>query len=155
MVYNCDNVVLEVDILVCLCDECFNFVGFKDGIGDIGKVCQIIVKMGDCLIYLGGMFMVELFVEVYLGVGFMIYLLVVFNFVFVLVNKFYVVLWVGDIVICEQILNDFFYLFMELCNCCKGYVVFVIKVGVCLVGFEVGVVCVFFLDLIVEEEIVF
>ena len=55
MVYNRDNSVLQADTLARLCDECPNLVGFKDGTGDIGLVRQITAKMGDRLMYLGGM----------------------------------------------------------------------------------------------------
>jgi 5-dehydro-4-deoxyglucarate dehydratase len=154
MVYNRDNAVLEADTLARLCDECPNLVGFKDGTGDIGKVRQITAKMGDRLTYLGGMPTAELFAEAYLGAGFTTYSSAVFNFVPALANKFYVALRAGDTATCEQILNDFFYPFMELRNRRKGYAVSAIKAGVRLVGFEAGAVRAPLSDLTAEEETV-
>lgn len=153
IVYNCGQVWVSVEQFVQFVDECLNLIGFKDGIGDIDIVCCVIVIMGDWLFYIGGMFMYELFVQVYKGVGMLIYFLVVFNFVLEIVLKFYVVFSVGDDVICEVMLCDFYYFFVKICDCKVGYVVLVIKVGVCLCGFDVGLVCVLLMDLIDEEMV--
>ncbi|GGO38054.1 putative 5-dehydro-4-deoxyglucarate dehydratase [Gemmobacter aquaticus] len=138
MVYNRDNAVLQADTLARLCDECPNLIGFKDGTGDIGLVRQITAKMGDRLMYLGGMPTAELFAEAYLGAGFTTYSSAVFNFVPSLANEFYAALRGGDRATCEQILNDFFYPFMEIRNRAKGYAVSAIKAGVRLQGFAAG-----------------
>ncbi|MFZ0099126.1 MAG: 5-dehydro-4-deoxyglucarate dehydratase [Gemmobacter sp.] len=138
MVYNRDNAVLQADTLARLCDECPNLIGFKDGTGDIGLVRQITAKMGDRLMYLGGMPTAELFAEAYLGAGFTTYSSAVFNFVPGLANEFYAALRGGDRATCERILNDFFYPFMEIRNRAKGYAVSAIKAGVRLQGFAAG-----------------
>lgn len=138
MVYNRDNAVLQADTLARLCDDCPNLIGFKDGTGDIGLVRQITAKMGDRLMYLGGMPTAELFAEAYLGAGFTTYSSAVFNFVPGLANEFYSALRGGDRATCERILNDFFYPFMEIRNRAKGYAVSAIKAGVRLQGFAAG-----------------
>jgi 5-dehydro-4-deoxyglucarate dehydratase len=138
MVYNRDNAVLQADTLARLCDDCPNLIGFKDGTGDIGLVRQITAKMGDRLMYLGGMPTAELFAEAYLGAGFTTYSSAVFNFVPGLANEFYAALRGGDRATCERILNDFFYPFMEIRNRAKGYAVSAIKAGVRLQGFAAG-----------------
>lgn len=138
MVYNRDNAVLQADTLARLCDECPNLIGFKDGTGDIGLVRQVTAKMGDRLTYLGGMPTAELFAEAYLGAGFNTYSSAVFNFVPALANRFYTALRAGDRATCEEILNSFFYPFMELRSRRKGYAVSAIKAGVRMVGFDVG-----------------
>jgi 5-dehydro-4-deoxyglucarate dehydratase len=154
MVYNRDNAVLQPDTLARLCDDCPNLIGFKDGTGDIGLVRQITAKMGDRLMYLGGMPTAELFAEAYLGAGFTTYSSAVFNFVPGLANKFYAALRGGDDATCAAILNDFFYPFMELRNRRKGYAVSAIKAGVRLVGFDAGKVRAPLDDLTEEEEAV-
>ncbi|WP_299839565.1 5-dehydro-4-deoxyglucarate dehydratase [uncultured Paracoccus sp.] len=138
MVYNRDNAVLLPDTLARLCDDCPNLIGFKDGTGDIGLVRQITAKMGDRLIYLGGMPTAELFAEAYLGAGFTTYSSAVFNFVPGLANEFYAALRGGDRATCERILNEFFYPFMAIRNRQKGYAVSAIKAGVRLQGFAAG-----------------
>ncbi|QPM92331.1 5-dehydro-4-deoxyglucarate dehydratase [Pseudooceanicola algae] len=138
MVYNRDNSILQPDTLARLCDECPNLIGFKDGSGDIGLVRQVTARMGDRLMYLGGMPTAELFAESYLGAGFTTYSSAVFNFVPGLAIEFYEKLRAGDRDRCTEILNDFFYPFMEIRNRSKGYAVSAIKAGVRLQGFDTG-----------------
>lgn len=151
MVYNRDNSILQADTLARLCDECPNLVGFKDGSGDIGLVRQVTAKMGDRLMYLGGMPTAELFAEAYLGAGFTTYSSAVFNFVPGLAIDFYDSLRAGKTDRCTQILNDFFYPFMEIRNRSKGYAVSAIKAGVKLQGFDTGPVRSPLTDLTPEE----
>ena len=151
MVYNRDNSVLQADTLARLCDECPNLVGFKDGTGDIGLVRQITAKMGDRLMYLGGMPTAELFAEAYLGAGFTTYSSAVFNFVPGLANEFYAALRAGERATCERILTDFFYPFMAIRNRAKGYAVSAVKAGVRLQGFNAGPVRAPLKDLTNEE----
>ncbi|MGV1778207.1 5-dehydro-4-deoxyglucarate dehydratase [Agrobacterium fabrum] len=151
MVYNRDNSVLQADTLARLCDECPNLVGFKDGTGDIGLVRQITAKMGDRLMYLGGMPTAELFAEAYLGAGFTTYSSAVFNFVPGLANEFYAALRAGERATCERILVDFFYPFMAIRNRAKGYAVSAVKAGVRLQGFNAGPVRAPLKDLTNEE----
>ncbi|MCG6903287.1 MAG: 5-dehydro-4-deoxyglucarate dehydratase [Rhodobacter sp.] len=152
MVYNRDNSILLPDTLARLCDECPNLIGFKDGSGDIGLVRQVTSKMGDRLSYLGGMPTAELFAEAYLGAGFTTYSSAVFNFVPALANRFYAALRSGDHGTCQDILNSFFYPFMELRGRAKGYAVSAIKAGVRLQGFDAGSVRAPLTDLTREEE---
>lgn len=152
MVYNRDNSVLQADTLARLCDECPNLVGFKDGTGDIGLVRQITAKMGDRLMYLGGMPTAELFAEAYLGAGFTTYSSAVFNFVPRLAVDFYKALRAGERATCERILIDFFYPFMAIRNRNKGYAVSAVKAGVRLQGFNAGKVRSPLADLTREEE---
>jgi 5-dehydro-4-deoxyglucarate dehydratase len=152
MVYNRDNSVLQADTLARLCDVCPNLIGFKDGTGDIGLVRQVTAKMGDRLVYLGGMPTAEIFAEAYMGAGFSTYSSSVFNFVPGLANEFYAALQGGDRATCERILNDFFYPFMAIRNRSKGYAVSVIKAGVRLQGFAAGPVRSPLTDLTAAEE---
>lgn len=151
MVYNRDNSVLQADTLARLCDECPNLIGFKDGTGDIGLVRQITAKMGDRLMYLGGMPTAELFAEAYLGAGFTTYSSAVFNFVPGLANEFYAALRAGERATCERILKDFFYPFMAIRNRAKGYAVSAVKAGVRIQGFNAGPVRSPLTDLSAEE----
>ncbi len=152
MIYNRDNAQFDADTVARLCDACPNLIGFKDGSGDIGKMRQITAKIGDRLTYLGGMPTAELFAEAYMGAGFSTYSSAVFNFVPALANRFYDALRSGDRATCEDILNRFFYPFMELRNRRKGYAVSAIKAGVRLAGFDAGSVRSPLMDLTREEE---
>jgi 5-dehydro-4-deoxyglucarate dehydratase len=152
MVYNRDNAILQPATLEKLCDACPNLIGFKDGSGDIGLVRQISARMGERLTYLGGMPTAELFAEAYLGAGFTTYSFAVFNFVPALAMDFYRALRAGERDICEDILKDFFYPFMDLRSRRKGYAVSAIKAGVRLRGYATGPVRAPLSDLTGEEE---
>lgn len=152
MVYNRDNAILQADTVARLCDACPNLIGFKDGTGDIGLVRQVTAKMGDRLMYLGGMPTAELFAEAYLGAGFTTYSSAVFNFVPALANEFYAALRGGDRATCTRILTDFFYPFMAIRNRQKGYAVAAIKAGVRQQGFAAGRVRAPLVDLTDAEE---
>ena len=152
MVYNRDNAILQANTVARLCDACPNLIGFKDGTGDIGLVRQVTAKMGDRLMYLGGMPTAELFAEAYLGAGFTTYSSAVFNFVPALANEFYAALRGGDRATCTRILTDFFYPFMAIRNRQKGYAVAAIKAGVRQQGFAAGRVRAPLVDLTDAEE---
>lgn len=152
MVYNRDNSVLQADTLQRLCDDCPNLIGFKDGTGDIGLVRQITARLGDRLMYLGGMPTAELFAEAYLGAGFTTYSSAVFNFVPGLATEFYRALRAGDRATCDRLLRDFFYPFMDIRSRQKGYAVSAVKAGVRLQGFAAGRVRSPLTDLTQEEE---
>lgn len=152
MVYNRDNAILRPDTLARLCDDCPNLVGFKDGSGDIGMVRAITAKLGDRLVYMGGMPTAELFAEAYLGAGFTTYSSAVFNFVPGLALDFYAALRRGDGEGTRRILNDFFYPFMAIRDRQKGYAVSAIKAGVRLAGFAAGPVRPPLTDLTEAEE---
>ena len=152
MVYNRDNAILRADTLARLCDDCPNLIGFKDGSGQIGLVREITARMGDRLVYMGGMPTAELFAEAYLGEGFTTYSSAVFNFVPALAVRFYAALRSGDTATVSAILRDFFYPFMALRDRQKGYAVAAIKAGVRLVGYPAGPVRPPLTDLTAEEE---
>lgn len=152
MVYNRDNAVLQPETLERLCEICPNLVGFKDGTGDMPLIRRITARLGDRLTYLGGMPTAEIYAEAYLGAGFTTYSSAVFNFVPALAQRFYAALHARDRATCEQILNDFFWPFIELRSRRKGYAVAAIKAGVRLQGFAAGPVRSPLSDLTAEEE---
>jgi 5-dehydro-4-deoxyglucarate dehydratase len=81
IVYNRDNAVLTADSIARLCDECPNLIGFKDGVGDVDKVIEITAKIGDRLVYVGGMPTHEVYAQAYFAAGVTTYSSAVFNFV--------------------------------------------------------------------------
>ena len=89
MVYNRDNAMLNEDTLAKLCERCPNLVGYKDGVGDIELMQRIRLKMGDRLVYLGGLPTAETFALPYLDMGVTTYSSAVFNFVPEFATRFY------------------------------------------------------------------
>lgn len=138
IVYNRDNAVLSADSLRHLCDECPNLIGYKDGVGDVDKVIEITTKLGDRLVYVGGMPTHEVFAQAYRAAGVTTYSSAVFNFVPALAQHFYAALRSGDQATVDRILKAFFFPLVALRNRKRGYAVSIIKSGLRLVGRDPG-----------------
>src|SRR5690606_14437467 len=80
IVYNRDNAVLQADTLARLCDRCPNLIGFKDGVGDVELMVRIESRIGNRLLYVGGLPTAELFALPYLTMGVTTYSSALFNF---------------------------------------------------------------------------
>ena len=151
IVYNRDNAVLTADSIARLCDACPNLIGFKDGVGDVDKVIEITTKIGDRLVYVGGMPTHEVFAQAYFAAGVTTYSSAVFNFVPALAQRFYRALRDGNQAVVNEILLDFFFPFVALRNRRKGYAVSIIKAGLRVLGDDPGPVRPPLTDLTREE----
>jgi 5-dehydro-4-deoxyglucarate dehydratase len=78
--YNRANAVLHEDELAKLVDRCPNLVGLKDGVGDIELIMRIHARLGDRLIYIGGLPTAETFAMPYLEMGLTTYSSAIYNF---------------------------------------------------------------------------
>ncbi len=134
VVYNRDNCLLTADSLARLADSCPNLIGFKDGHGEVDRIIEITTKIGDRLVYIGGMPTHELYAQAYFSAGVNTYSSAVFNFVPRLAQKFYTALRAGDSATTDGILKDFFFPLVALRNRRKGYAVSMIKAGLEQVG---------------------
>jgi 5-dehydro-4-deoxyglucarate dehydratase len=151
IVYNRDNAVLSADSIARLCDDCPNLVGFKDGVGDVDKVIEITTRIGERLVYVGGMPTHEVYAQAYFAAGVTTYSSAVFNFVPEMAQRFYQALRTGDQLVVDRILKDFFFPFVALRNRKKGYAVSIIKAGLKAIGQEPGPVRPPLTDLTAEE----
>ncbi|CDM61075.1 MULTISPECIES: 5-dehydro-4-deoxyglucarate dehydratase [Rhizobium] len=151
IVYNRDNAILSADSLAQLCDECPNLIGFKDGVGDVDRVIEITTKIGDRLVYVGGMPTHEVYAQAYFAAGVTTYSSAVFNFVPELAQRFYQALRSGDQKTVDRILKDFFFPFVALRNRRRGYAVSIIKAGLKVIGRDPGSVRAPLTDLTDEE----
>ncbi|WP_342364383.1 5-dehydro-4-deoxyglucarate dehydratase [Terrarubrum flagellatum] len=151
IVYNRDNAILSADSLARLCDECPNLIGYKDGVGDVDKVIEITTKIGDRLVYVGGMPTHEAYAQAYFAAGVTTYSSAVFNFVPALAQSFYSALRNRDQATVDRILKGFFFPFVALRNRRKGYAVSMIKAGLRAVGRDAGPVRPPLTDLTPEE----
>ena len=151
IVYNRDNAILSADSIARLCDDCPNLIGFKDGVGDVDRVIEITTKIGDRLVYVGGMPTHEVYAQAYFAAGVTTYSSAVFNFVPALSQRFYKALRSGDQKTVDQILKDFFFPFVALRNRKRGYAVSIIKAGLKVIGRDPGTVRAPLTDLSAEE----
>jgi 5-dehydro-4-deoxyglucarate dehydratase len=151
IVYNRDNSQVTAETLERLCDACPNLIGFKDGSGDIATVREITTRLGDRLVYVGGMPTHELFAEAYDGAGVSTYSSAVFNFAPQAALDFYTALRAGDKAKMQAILTDFFYPYSRIRDRSPGYAVSIVKAGLRLIGRDPGPVRAPLTDLTDEE----
>ena len=87
--YNRDNAILDESALEQLCERCPNLVGFKDGVGDLELMTRIYARLGDRLVYIGGLPTAETFALPYLEIGVTTYSSAIFNFLPSFAQDFY------------------------------------------------------------------
>lgn len=138
IVYNRANLVLTAETLERLCEACPNLIGFKDGVGDVGAVRQVTARLGDRLVYVGGMPTAELFAEAYKAAGMTTYSSAVFNFMPDMAQRFFQALQSDDRETMHALLTGFFYPYMAIRDRGTGYAVSIIKAGLRLTGRDAG-----------------
>lgn len=136
--YNRANGILNAESAQALADACPNLVGLKDGKGDIQLLNKIIKRVGDRLVYVGGVPTAEIFAEAYLSIGVNTYSSAVFNFVPDMAVSFYKALRKGDSATVKQLTNDFFIPFVDLRDTKAGYAVSLVKEGAGIIGRPAG-----------------
>lgn len=151
IVYNRAGCRLGPDAIARIADDCPNFIGFKDGLGEIELMTAIRRKMGDRLAYLGGLPTAELYAEAYKAIGVPVYSSAVFNFIPRTAVEFYKAVAAGDSVTTGRILDEFILPYSKIRNRRAGYAVSIVKAGATLVGRTAGPVRTPLVDLTPDE----
>jgi len=151
IIYNRDNSIIGADTVRRLADDCPNLIGFKDGSGKIHVVREICAKLGDRLVYIGGMPTAELYAEAYGAAGMTTYSSAIFNFLPKLALTFFEAVRDGDKATVERILKDFFYPYSDIRDRKAGYPVSIVKAGLTVIGRHAGPVRPPLTDLTDEE----
>lgn len=138
IVYNRDNAIVNEATLAQLCERNANLVGYKDGVGDIELIMRIRARLGDRLMYIGGLPTAETFAPAYLEMGVTTYSSAIFNFMPDWALDFYATVRRRDHAGVEARLKDFVLPYIALRNRGKGYAVAIIKAGLDLVGRPAG-----------------
>jgi 5-dehydro-4-deoxyglucarate dehydratase len=136
--YNRDNAVLDENAVEQLCDTCSNLVGLKDGHGDIELMTRIRARLGDRLIYIGGLPTAETFALPYLEIGVTTYSSAIFNFVPQFALRFYEAVRRRERDQVFQMLSEFVLPYIAIRNRRKGYAVSLVKAGVRAIGHNAG-----------------
>ena len=152
IVYNRDNSIIDAATLERLAEACPNLIGFKDGSGRIGLVTEIIARLGERLVYVGGMPTAELFADAYQGAGMSTYSSAVFNFIPETALDFYRAHRAGDRATTDDHLKKFFFPFARIRDRQPGYAVSIIKAGLRVIGRDPGPVRPPLTDLTAEEH---
>ena len=136
--YNRDNAIIDDVALECLCDQCPNLVGFKDGVGDIERMTRIYARLGNRLTYIGGLPTAETFALPYLEMGVTTYSSAIFNFLPNFAQEFYAAVRRRDREVVFSRLRDFVLPYIQIRNRRKGYAVSIVKAGLNAVGRPAG-----------------
>lgn len=136
--YNRGNGVLSADYIQKLADACPNFIGLKDGTGNMQDLNDTIKMVGKRLSYIGGVPTAEIIAEAYLSIGVNTYSSAAFNFVPELANKFYHSLRAGDTETVAAITKSFYIPLVRLRSKKNGYAVSLIKAGAKIIGKSAG-----------------
>lgn len=136
--YARDNTRLSPSSLVQLADACPNFIGYKDGIGDLQLMQRVAYRLGDRVVHIGGLPTAEVFAQPYLEMGVTTYSSAVFNFVPELALRFYKAVRQRDQQVIDRLMKSFYLPLIDLRDRKKGYAVSMIKAGATLVGHSAG-----------------
>jgi 5-dehydro-4-deoxyglucarate dehydratase len=136
--YNRDNAVLNETALEQLCSSCPNLVGFKDGHGDIELITRICARLGDRLVYIGGLPTAETFALPYLEIGVTTYSSAIFNFLPRFAQDFYAAVRRRDRPAVLGMLREFVLPYIAIRSRRKGYAVSIVKAGLKAVGRPAG-----------------
>jgi 5-dehydro-4-deoxyglucarate dehydratase len=136
--YARDNTRLSPAGLEQLAAACPNFIGYKDGIGDVQLMQRIAHRLGDRLVHIGGLPTAEVFAQPYLEMGVTTYSSAVFNFVPELALRFYRAVRARDTATLDALMARFYLPLIELRDKKKGYAVSMIKAGAEIVGRSAG-----------------
>jgi 5-dehydro-4-deoxyglucarate dehydratase len=138
VVYNRDNCVIDPGALETLAARAPNLIGFKDGHGDVEQLVAVRARLGDRLVYIGGMPTAEVYALPYAAAGFSTYSSAVFNFIPKIAKQFYAAMRAGDRRTTDDLLRRFFMPYMAIRNRKPGYAVSIVKAGMRVVGRPAG-----------------
>jgi 5-dehydro-4-deoxyglucarate dehydratase len=152
IVYSRANAVLEDVTVAELADRNPTLIGLKDGIGDIEQMTRTYARVGERLIYVGGLPTAETFALPLLQLGVSTYSSALYNFVPEFALRFYSAVRAQDRTAVYGMLNDFVIPYLDIRDRARGYAVSIIKAGLTAVGRDGGRVRPPLTDLTAEER---
>ncbi|MCP9971875.1 5-dehydro-4-deoxyglucarate dehydratase [Actinomadura madurae] len=133
-VYSRANAVYQDTTVAEVAEDCPTLVGFKDGVGDLELMTRVRSRLGDRLVYIGGLPTAETFALPYLELGVTTYSSAIFNFVPEFALAFYAAVRAGDRDEVRRRLAEFVLPYCDIRNRRKGYAVSIIKAGLRVTG---------------------
>jgi 5-dehydro-4-deoxyglucarate dehydratase len=118
--------------------EADNFVGFKDGVGDVARLQRITSALGDRLVYMNGMPTAEIHARALATCGVRTYSSAVLTFIPEIATAFAAALAAGDEVTLDSLLARAILPFAEIRARVPGYAISLVKAGARLRGAAVG-----------------
>ncbi|WP_435594743.1 5-dehydro-4-deoxyglucarate dehydratase [Tsukamurella tyrosinosolvens] len=138
VIYNRANAVYPADVVARIAEAYPNFIGFKDGVGDLEAMTRVHATLGDRLVYVGGLPTAELFAMPYLELGVTTYSSAIFNFLPEFALAFYAAVRRRDAATVHRLLNDVVLPYVAIRDRRAGYAVSIVKAGMRLVGHPAG-----------------
>jgi 5-dehydro-4-deoxyglucarate dehydratase len=138
IVYSRANAVLRDVTVAEVADRNPNLIGLKDGIGDIEQMTRTYAKVGDRLIYVGGLPTAETFALPLLQLGVSTYSSALYNFLPEFALRFYAAVRAQDRPAVYGMLNDFVLPYLDIRDRERGYAVSIVKAGLTAVGRDGG-----------------
>jgi 5-dehydro-4-deoxyglucarate dehydratase len=142
IVYQRGNAIFDPSAAVAVA-SLPHVTGFKDGIGDLDKLGQIVTAVREALPdkpfqFFNGMPTAEVTVQAYRGIGVGLYSSAVFCFAPEVSLAFYRAVTSDDTAAVHRLLVDFFHPLVRLRDKVPGYAVSLVKAGVRLRGLDMG-----------------
>jgi 5-dehydro-4-deoxyglucarate dehydratase len=138
VVYSRANAMLADEAVEQACDRNPNLIGFKDGVGNIEQMTRTYARLGDRLVYVGGLPTAEVFALPLLQLGVTTYSSAIFNFVPQFALDFYAAVRQNNIKEVYRMLNEFVIPYTRLRDRTKGYAVSIVKGGLTAIGRSAG-----------------
>ena len=138
IVYHRANARYSASTVARLVREFPNFVGFKDGVGDIDLMATLFALHGERLVYIGGLPTAETYALPYLELGATTYSSAIFNFAPQWAVDFYQAVRRHDQVEVYDRLREFVLPYLDIRNRRAGYSVSIVKAGLTAAGRPAG-----------------
>ncbi|NYI78869.1 5-dehydro-4-deoxyglucarate dehydratase [Nocardioides panzhihuensis] len=138
VVYHRANARYDADTILGLAAEFPNLIGFKDGICDIDLMATLNARLGDRLVYIGGLPTAETYALPYLELGASTYSSAIFNFAPRWAVEFYTAVRNHDRDEVLTRLRDFVVPYIAIRDRGAGYGVSIVKAGLTAAGRPAG-----------------
>jgi 5-dehydro-4-deoxyglucarate dehydratase len=138
IVYSRANAVLADGTVAEVAERNPNLIGLKDGVGDIEQMTRTYARVGDRLIYVGGLPTAETFALPLLQLGVTPYSSALSNFLPEWALRFYAAVRAQDRPAVYGMLNEFVIPYLDIRDRARGYAVSIVKAGLTAVGRDGG-----------------
>jgi 5-dehydro-4-deoxyglucarate dehydratase len=138
VVYSRANAVLRDEAVAVLADRNPTMIGFKDGVGSIEQMTRTYARVGDRLMYVGGLPTAETFALPLLQLGVSTYSSALFNFVPQWAIEFYDAVVAQDRDEVYRRLEEFVLPYLDIRDRTQGYAVSIVKGGLAAIGRPAG-----------------
>jgi 5-dehydro-4-deoxyglucarate dehydratase len=138
IVYSRANAVLTDTTVAEVAERNPNLIGLKDGVGNVEQMTRTYARVGDRLIYIGGLPTAETFALPLLQLGVSTYSSALYNFLPEFALRFYAAVRAQDRDAVYRMLNDFVIPYLDIRDRSRGYAVSIIKAGLTAVGRDGG-----------------